>query len=47
MYKIQLCVLLLIYFYTKAQEAQLVEQKIEDFWVVSSSLTLGNNIKTI
>jgi hypothetical protein len=26
----------------KAQEAQLVEQKIEDFPVVSSSLTLGN-----
>lgn len=31
----------------KAQEAQLVEQKTEDFLVVSSSLTLGNLIDVL
>ena len=31
----------------KAQEAQLVEQKIEDFWVVGSIPTLGNLIDVL
>ena len=30
------------YYIYKAQEAQLVERKTEDFQVVSSNLTLGN-----
>ena len=31
----------------KAQEAQLVEQKTEDFWVLSSTLNLGNLIDVL
>jgi hypothetical protein len=31
----------------KAQEAQLVEQKTEDFWVMSSTLILGNLIDVL
>jgi hypothetical protein len=33
--------------YYKAQEAQLAEQKTEDFWVMSSTLILGNLIDVL